>query len=73
MNILKKRKAKCIELGYHHIRLQVKGGSIELVKLQSDKNPADGFTKPLDNIKFKEFRVQIGVHHLEDAKHQEEC
>ena len=66
------RRAKHLELRYHYIREKVQDGTIKAYDIQSAKNPADGFTKPLDKVKFQAFRNQVGVCSLGDTKHQEE-
>ena len=67
------RKAKHVELRYFFVRRKVHDGTIQCIDIASDNNPADGFTKSLDKIKFAEFRDRIGVMNLADIKHQEEC
>ncbi|GMF26441.1 unnamed protein product [Phytophthora fragariaefolia] len=45
------RRTRHIELRWHYVREQVQRGSIELVKIQGEENPADAFTKPLDKAR----------------------
>jgi len=45
-------KSKHIDTRYHFLREQVVAGSIILLKVDTKKNIADIFTKPLSNIMF---------------------
>ncbi len=47
-------------------------GVIAPVYTASDKNIADGFTKPLNKEKFEKFRFEIGVHSTTKAMKQKE-
>lgn len=66
------RRAKNIELRYHYVREKIQDSSVKMMDIESAKNPADGFTKPLDKIKFQEFRDRVGVFYHQADKHQEE-
>ena len=55
------RKAKHIEIRYHLIRHKFHEGSILPLDIKSEENPADGFTKPLNKIKFNRFLKSIAV------------
>lgn len=57
----KMKRAKHIDTRYHFVRCCVKGNTIDQREVDSEDNAADGFTKPLDKIKFKKFRDAIGV------------
>ncbi len=36
-------------------------GAIRMAHVSTDENPADMFTKPLGDVKFKKFRSMIGM------------
>lgn len=56
------KRAKHVELECHFVvKVVAKNGIIGPRYFDSDKNPADGFTKPLQKIKFENFRDLIGV------------
>lgn len=67
------RKTKNIELSYHYIQEKIQCGTIIPHDIETSKNPADGFTKALDKMKFQEFRNLLGVHLHKQAKLQEYC
>ena len=48
-------RSKFYALKLHHFREQVQNGSLVVQKIDSKVNPADGFTKGLDKIKFRVF------------------
>jgi hypothetical protein len=48
-------RSKFYALKLHHFREHVQNGSVVVVKVDSRINPADGFTKGLDKIKFRTF------------------
>ena len=48
-------RSKFYALKLHHFREHVQNGSVVVVKVDSRVNPADGFTKGLDKIKFRTF------------------
>lgn len=73
-NVISMRKAKHIEVRHHFIRDCVSRGFISVEQIRSDDNIADGFTKPLDKIKFSLFRDRLGVRLMDSPrKLQEEC
>lgn len=56
------KRAKHLDVRFHYVRECVTQKKIELEYCPSDSNWADGFTKPLERIKFLKFRESIGVH-----------
>ncbi|CAH2105387.1 unnamed protein product [Euphydryas editha] len=50
-----------IEVHYHFIHENVKQGNIEVVKIGSENNIADIFTKALGNVKFIKFREMLNL------------
>lgn len=55
------KNSKHIEVHYHFIHENVKQGNIEVVKIESENNIADIFTKALGNVKFIKFREMLTV------------
>ncbi|KAF2880534.1 hypothetical protein ILUMI_25647 [Ignelater luminosus] len=55
------KNSKHIEVHYHFIHENVKSGKIEVVKIDSENNIADLFTKALGNIKFIKLRNLLNV------------
>lgn len=55
------RREKQIDLKYHSIKEFFKNGITIPEDIKLNDNPADGFTKPLQKIKFEIFRDEIGV------------
>ncbi|GJY15084.1 putative RNA-directed DNA polymerase [Tanacetum coccineum] len=45
---------------YHYVREQVESGEIKLIKVHTDKNLADAFTKALPRGKYKNLQTQRG-------------
>jgi hypothetical protein len=60
-NPVQDRRTKHIDIRYHFIREKIVDGKVEVFFIQGDKNIADMFTKNLGNIKFREFRSQLGL------------
>jgi hypothetical protein len=54
-------KSKHIDLRWHYIRQEVNNGHITVHKVHTNNQAADGLTKPLNRIKFIQFKRQIGV------------
>jgi hypothetical protein len=54
-----KPRTKHISLKYHHFHDQIKNGSLSIVKVDTHKNWADIFTKPLGKLKFETLRHYI--------------
>lgn len=55
------KNSKHIEVHYHFVHENVKQGSIEVVKIESENNIADIFTKVLGNVKFIKFREMLNL------------
>ena len=55
------RNARHVDIRYHHIRDLIQNGTIEVLHVPSRDMAADGLTKALGAIKFKEFRSLIGL------------
>jgi len=60
-NPVQDRRTKHIDIRYHFIREKIVEGKVEVFFIEGDKNIADMFTKNLGNIKFREFRSQLGL------------
>ena len=54
------RKTRHIELKWHYIRERIEKGDIQMVKICSEVNPADLFTKPLAKQRFNMLSNKIG-------------
>ena len=50
------KNSKHIEVHYHFIHENVKKGNIRVIKIESENNIADMFTKSLGNVIFTKFR-----------------
>ena len=50
------KNSKYIETHYHFVNESYLNGEIDVIKIDSEKNPADIFTKSLGRIKFEKFR-----------------
>jgi len=50
---------KHIDIWYHAIQDFVTQGKVKLFYLEDNKNPADMFTKNLEQVKFCKFRGQL--------------
>ena len=46
-------KLRHIRVGYHFVRECINDGNLELLRIPTDKNPADMMTKPLERMKLK--------------------
>jgi len=55
------KTSKHIEVHYHFIHENVKKGNIEVVKIESENNIADMFTRALGNVKFTKFREMLNL------------
>jgi hypothetical protein len=55
------RTAKWLDIRYFFVRNEYANGDLEIIKVDGTKNPADGFTKPLDGKKFSDFVDMLGV------------
>ena len=54
-------RTKHIAVKYHYIRDLINKGIIDLIYISTKEQKADGFTKALDKIKFKEFIRMLGL------------
>jgi hypothetical protein len=63
-----KPRTKHISIKYHHFHYQVKNGTLEIVKVATNENITDIFTKPLGKQKFQHLRQSLDLttcaHHL---------
>ena len=55
------KRSKHIAIRYHYIRDLIKQGDISLQYRSTKEMIADGFTKPLGLIAFKEFVTSLGL------------
>lgn len=55
------KNSKHIEVHYHYVHENVKNKNIDVVKVSSENNVSDIFTKSLGNIKFLKFRTMLGI------------
>ena len=63
-NATSNSKIKHVDVKYHYIRHKVLDGTVKLVKIPTDENIADIFTKPLAKPKFEYFQNALGVRDL---------
>ena len=54
-------RTKHIDIRWHYIRQEVDLGHITVKKISTHEQVADGLTKTLDKVKFKQFKQQLGV------------
>jgi hypothetical protein len=54
-----KPRTKHISIKYHHFHDQIKNGTLEIVKVATNENLADIFTKPLGKQKFQYLRSML--------------
>ena len=54
-------KTKHIEAQYHYVRERVTEGSIQIDYVPTGRMAADGLTKALRRVKFKDFVEQLGL------------
>ncbi|KAJ0528553.1 putative RNA-directed DNA polymerase [Helianthus annuus] len=54
-------KTKHFEIDLHFLREKVSSGVIETVKVDSESQPADGFTKGLSVVQHKKFCEKLGI------------
>ena len=52
-------RTKHIAVKYHYIRDLISQGIIDLIYIPTKENKSDGFTKPLEKTKFKEFLAHL--------------
>ena len=60
-NPVQERRMKHIDIHYHYICQCIEDKNIELMFIEGSNNPANMFTKNLDNIKFSKFRETLGL------------
>jgi hypothetical protein len=65
-NPIQERRVKHIDVRYHYIRERVESGDVEILRVDSNDNPADMFTKPLGYVKFEQFRSMLGLEFYSD-------
>ena len=56
------KNSKYIETHYHFVNESYLNAEIDVIKIDSDKNPADIFTKSLGRIKFEKFRENLKLY-----------
>jgi hypothetical protein len=54
-----KPRTKHISLKYHHFHDQIKNGNLQILKVGTEANWADIFTKPLGKVKFTRLRYLL--------------
>ena len=45
------KRSKHIDVKYHHVRLAIKNGAVDLTYIPTDNNVTDVFTKPETRVK----------------------
>ena len=60
-NLVQHSRTKHIDIKYHFIREHVMNGTVELHFVQSEKQLADIFTKPLDESTFTRLVSELGM------------
>lgn len=56
------KNSKYIETHYHFVNENYLKKIIDIIKIESEENPADIFTKSLGRIKFEKFRENLNLH-----------
>lgn len=56
------KNSKYIQVHYHYVNEYCEKGIIDVVKIQSNDNIADIYTKPLCKVKFVKFREMLKLH-----------
>ncbi|KXJ68658.1 hypothetical protein RP20_CCG002259 [Aedes albopictus] len=56
-------RTKHIDIRHHFIRDAWEKGDVQVVYISTDKQTADGLTKPLPPAKMKVCRESLGLHH----------
>jgi hypothetical protein len=62
-NLVFHGRAKHIKVQHHFLRDHVKKGEIEMKFIDTERQLADIFTKPLDSSHFASLRGELGVCH----------
>ena len=57
-------RTKHIDVRYHFVRDIFMKGDLSIMKISTDKNPADMMTKPLSQDKFLLCQQIVGLHHV---------
>ena len=60
-NPIQERRIKHIDVRYHYICERVEEGDVEILRVDTNENPSDMFTKPLGHVKFSKFREKLGL------------
>ena len=60
-NPIQERRMKHIDVKFHYIRELIENGDIEVLRVDTNDNIADIFTKPLGRVKFEHFRGLLGL------------
>ena len=60
-NPVQHSRTKHIEIRHHFIRGHVAKGDIDLFHVNTEKQLADIFTKPLDEARFRELRHELNI------------
>ena len=55
------KKKRHIRIYYHFIRDEVLAGRIQVQRVPTEENPADGLTKPLDRQKFERWLKNMNL------------
>ena len=68
LELLKKegysKSTRWVDNKYFYIRDELNKGTIEIHWIEGNKNPADGFTKPLERVKFEMFKDLVGMEEI---------
>jgi hypothetical protein len=62
-NLVFHKKMRHIEMRHHFLRDHVEKGDIDMRYIDTERQLADIFTKPLDSSHFADLRGEIGVYH----------
>jgi hypothetical protein len=62
-NSVFQKKMRHVERRHHFLRDHVEKGDIEMRYIDTERQLADIFTKPLDSSRFANLREKIGVYH----------
>jgi len=60
-NPVQEKRVKHIDIKHHYIRECIEDEEVEVLRVDTDDNTADIFTKPLGAIKFNKFRDLLGL------------
>jgi hypothetical protein len=63
-NLVFHKKMRLVERRHHFLRYHVEKGDIETKYIDTERQLADIFTKPLDSSRFVDLQREIGVCHL---------